>query len=945
MRVQVSNAEGLDKLLIAFINFERPEVKNFRKAIELFKLDVPKVTDTLRDLLDIQEKKNPKFVKERDKFLKLCHDSINPEVTKADVREMIIQHILTEDIFNTIFDETQFHRENNIAHQLEGVINTFFTGTIKRTALSTLQHYSQAINAAAAGIADHHEKQKFLKVVYETFYKSYNPKAADRLGVVYTPNEIVKFMIESTDYLLHKHFNKFLEDKGVDILDVATGTGTFVCDIIDYIRKEKLEYKYKNEIHANEVAILPYYISNLNIEFTYTQKMGKYSEFENLCFVDTLDNMGFAYRGKQIDMFAPFTEENSKRIHKQNTKRISVVIGNPPYNANQANENDNNKNREYPEIDKRIKETFIKHSTAQKTKVYDMYARFYRWSMDRLDDNGIIAFVTNRSFIDSRTFDGFRKCVQDEFDYAYIIDTKSDVRANPKISGTGHNVFGIQTGVAILILVKKASKEKKLPCTLFYTTMQDEWRKEQKLQWFTENPLKNIAFDRIQPDKNNNWINLADNDFESLLPLADKTVKSGKSKKALFELFSLGVVTARDEWVYDDSETHLENKVQFLIDVYNKDLAKHKGKDKVKIKDLVDYSIKWSRAVKNDISKSKEYHFDKSLIVDSLYRPYVKKKLYFSKELNEMRYQMPQIFNEGKKSNLLIGFLRGERQPFSTFATNMICNYAMFSADYAQCLPLFRYDENGNKIENITDWGLQQFCNHYNVSTKKKSIKKEKGTTISGTINTSPDIINKEFEQPHLDKKDSQMLHEPIVEYEKLVVESISKEDVFYYIYAVLHNPAYKTKYELNLKREFPRIPFYNNFKQWSYWGKLLIDLHIDYEKVEPFELQTIEYKETENPKCKLKVDKLNGIIYLDENTSLLGIPKEAWEYKLGNRSALEWVLDQYKESKPKDPTIAEKFNTYKFANYKDHVIDLLKRVCTVSVETMKIIKSMERAN
>lgn len=889
-RVQVSDAEALDKLLIAFINFERPEVKNFRKAIELFKQDVPKVTDTLRDLLELQEKKNPKFVKERDKFLKLCHDSINPEVTKADVREMIIQHILTEDIFNTIFDETQFHRENNIAHQLEGVINTFFTGATKRTALSTLQHYSQAINAAAAGIADHHEKQKFLKVVYETFYKSYNPKAADRLGVVYSPNELVGFMIKSTDYLLHKHFGKFLEDKGVDILDIATGTGTFICDLIDYIRKEKLEYKYKNEIHANEVAILPYYISNLNIEFTYTQKMGKYSEFENLCFVDTLDNMGFAFRGKQGNLFESINAENSKRIYKQNTRKISVLMGNPPYNANQANENDNNKNREYPEIDKRIKDTFVKYSTAQKTKVYDMYARFYRWSMDRLDDNGIISFVTNRSFIDSRTFDGFRKCVQDEFDYAYIIDTKSDVRANPKIAGTTHNIFGIQAGVAIMFLIKKKTKEKKLPCTIFYTTMQDEWRKEQKLHWFTENPLQNIAFDKIQPDKNNNWINLTDNDFDTLLPLADKAVKAGKSKKALFELFSNGIVTARDEWTYSFSKENLISKVAFFSDFYmtEKDRWENSNK-KVPLNDFVKREIKFGSEIESHLNKGHDLIFEESNIIFSEYRPFIKQHCYFDKIITHRIYQNENIFGfKSTHQNRVICFSGGSSsKPFTSLISNKL-----FSFDYiekTQSVPLFRYDENGNKIENITDWGLNQFLKQYG----KKGI---------------------------------------------------SKESIFTYVYAVLHNPAYRTKYELNLKREFPRIPFYTDFKQWSDWGKQLMDLHIDYENLKPYNLKTIENKVIENPKCKLKADKLNGIIILDENTSLSGVPKEAWEYKLGNRSALEWVLDQYKESKPKDPTIAEKFNTYKFADYKDHVIDLLKRVCFVSVETMKIINAMEQA-
>lgn len=452
-RVNMKDPIALDNVLKSFVNYQRPEIINFRNAIECFKQDVPAVTNALKMLISDAESDNNDFILKRNDFLETCKQAINPDISLDDINEMMIQHILTADIFNTIFDEPYFHHENTIAKQLEVLINTFFTKQIRNDLLTKINQYYQAINATAAGIADHHEKQKFLKIVYETFYKSYNPKAADRLGVVYTPNEIVRFMIESTDYLLYKHFNRFISDKNVDILDPATGTGTFICDIIDYIQKDKLEYKYKHEIHANEVAILPYYIANLNIEFTYKQRLGKYAEFENLCFVDTLDNMSFDYKNKQNDLFG-LSAENTERIKRQNERKISVIIGNPPYNANQMNENDNNKNREYPLIDKRIKETYIKQSTAHKTKLYDMYSRFYRWAMDRLGDEGIIAFITNRSFINSRTFDGFRKTIQEELNYCYIIDTQSDVRANPKIAGTTHNVFGIQTGVAVMFLVK-----------------------------------------------------------------------------------------------------------------------------------------------------------------------------------------------------------------------------------------------------------------------------------------------------------------------------------------------------------------------------------------------------------------------------------------------------------------------------------------------------------
>ena len=885
-RVQMKDAGALHSIITRFISFERPEVQNFRKAIELFKQDIPKVTETIRGIIIAQEKTNPAFTKATGEFLTLCHESINKDITQEDVREMIIQHILTEDVFNTIFDETQFHRENNVARELEKVIQTFFTGNTRRIALGAVQHYYQAINAAAAGIADHHEKQKFLKVIYETFYKSYNPKAADRLGVVYTPNEIVQFMIKGTDYLLHKHFNKFLEDKGVDILDPATGTGTFVCDMIDYMSKDKLEYKYKHELHANEVAILPYYISNLNIEFTYTQKMGKYAEFTNLCFVDTLDNIGglnekvtgIHSKYKVMGDLFSITKVNSQRIVDQNRKKISVVIGNPPYNANQANENDNNKNREYPTIDQRIKDTFIKNSTAQKTKVYDMYSRFYRWAFDRLDENGIIAFITNRSFIDSRTFDGFRKTVQDEFDYAYIIDTHSDVRANPKIAGTTHNVFGIQAGVAIMFLVKKYSKEKKKPCAIYYVDMPDEWRKEQKLQWFAENPLKEITFVHIQPDKNNNWINIADNDFETLIPLIDK-----EGKKTLFKASSNGISTNRDEWAYDFSEKNLKNKINFFVNKYNTEV--------VKGNEIHNLEIKWSRDLKNKLQR-------KILIVETdilfkkiNYRPFTKKYISLNSTLIDVISINNKFFSE---DNLAICF-NDNGSDLRFLATNTFSDLH-YTGD-TKCIPMYTFDQAYGKNENITEWGLNQFTKHYG----KKGI---------------------------------------------------TKEAIFYYVYAILHNPIYRKKYELNLKREFPRIPFYENFQQWAAWGKVLMDLHINYETVEPFPLKRAEtiYEESIDPlvweriaKAKLKANKSEGNIEIDGYTMLSGIPKEAWEYKLGNRSALEWILDQYKESKPKDPTIAEKFNTYKFADYKEKVIDLLKRVCTVSVETVKIVEEMNK--
>ena len=738
-------------------------------------------------------------------------------------------------------------------------------------------------------------------MLYENFYKVYNPKAADRLGVVYTPNEIVKFMIESADYLLHKHFGKTLADKNVEILDPASGTGTFICDIIEHIPKQHLTYKYKNELHANEVAILPYYVANLNIEYTYKQKMGNYEEFPNICFVDTLDNTApLDYSGKQESIFA-LTNENAERIRRQNRKKISVIIGNPPYNANQKNENENNKNREYPEIDKRIKETYIKNSTAQKTKMYDMYSRFYRWAMDRIDKNGVIAFITNRSFIDSRTFDGFRKWVEDHFSHAYIVDTKSDVRANPKIAGTTHNVFGIQTGVAIMFLVRKEKQEAN--CRIEYVSMDDFWRKEEKLEWLRTNQLQKIEFAQVTPDKGHNWINISENGWEDLMILVEE-----KSKKSLVGFISIGASTNRDEWVFDLDANALMKKVRYFIDSYNSKLSlKTVDFNDEKIKD-----IKWSDSLKAKFKNKNKLALDSGLSIPFIYRPFFKLHYCSDKNLSDRltSNHFEMFGHDLKENNLVIGFSGiGSSKPFSVVATSLL-----FGVDFlekTQSLPLYRYDKHGNRIDNITDWGLEQFRSHY----KDKKIK---------------------------------------------------KEDIFHYVYAVLHNPAYRKKYELNLKREFPRIPFYKDFRKWAKWGKKLMELHIGYEVVEPYSLKVItsdtkgEHKkmvkdmfEVHEPtamfsykpkiKVKLKADKERGVIEVDELTTMTGIPKEAWAYKLGNRSAIEWVLDQYKEKKPSDPTIAEKFNTYRFSDYKDKVIDLLKQVCTVSVETMKIIREMER--
>ncbi len=533
--------------------------------------------------------------------------------------------------------------------------------------------------------------------------------------MVYTPNEIVRFMIESADWLCEQHFGKSLIDKDVDILDPATGTGTFVCELIEHFagQPDKLRHKYRHELHANEVAILPYYVANLNIEATFAAATGRYEEFPGLCFVDTLDNTWALrkHKGHIDDLFGSVSDDNVKRIRQQNSRRISVIIGNPPYNANQLNENENNKNREYPEIDKRIKETYIAQSTAQKTKVYDMYARFFRWASDRLDENGILAFVTNRSFIDSRTFDGFRACVAREFNEVRIVDLGGDVRANPKLSGTTHNVFGIQTGVAISFLVKKAKAK---GCRIFYARRPEMETAAEKLSCLNMEKVGELKALEVVPDKRNNWINLADNDFESLLPTGTKAAKASRGAaepRTIFRLFSQGVKTNRDEWVCDFDRGEVLRRVGFLIDSYNNQLAALGGTiTKKNVADRLRYDVKWTRKLKALLVAGKALALDPNKAVQTSYRPFTKVYTYFAWELNEDWYQLDSIFRG--EPNPTIAFL-------SVFSSNPLAAMAVSSPfDYCflkmgnggtECLPFWRYDAAGNKVENITDWSLDQF--------------------------------------------------------------------------------------------------------------------------------------------------------------------------------------------------------------------------------------------
>ena len=907
MRVDMRREGELHRLIRRFLDYELPEIEDFRRAQSQFKDDLPSVLASLRETIEDARRHNAEYQAAAVNFLELCHQSIGPDVSDEDVREMLLQHILTKDIFLNIYRETQFHTENNIARQLDNLEQTFFFGGVKKEAMDRLLRYYNVINVAALQIADYGEKQGFLKAIYEDFYKAYNPAAADRLGVVYTPNEVVDFIIRGADYLLQKHFGRGLADENVQILDPATGTGTFITNLIEYLPADKLEHKYRHEMHANEVAILPYYIANLNIEYTYREKTGQYLEFPNLVFVDTLDNLdwegatGGAVQRQGAFELGGLSFDNWYRMQGQNEKTISVIMGNPPYNANQQNENDNNRNREYPAMDQRIKETYIAESTAQKTKQYDMYKRFIRWASDRLDDDGIVAFITNRSYLETRQDDGFRKVAAQEFSDIYVMDLGSDVRRNPKISGTTHNVFGIQTGVAIGFFVRE--KAKLGNCGIHYVRREDAELAVDKLAYLSKTNLDDIEFESIIPDRYNHWLNQSNSDFEHLIPLANRQTKLAKvtdDEQAIFRLYSMGVVTNRDEWVYDFDADHLGEKVRAFINSYEEIRAGHGGR--VVDNSALGSTIKWTRDLKRQLRLDSPNIFDRSSIRATLFRPYVGKTLYFNQNLNEMQYQLPDVFPKGSvDENRVICFCVNGKD-FYVLAADKVID--LHYAGDTQCLPLYRYTEDGERVSNITEWGLRGINEHY---------RKEFGERFEEVVGG----------------------------------DAITAEDVFAYTYAVLHDPVYRHDYAVDLLREFPRLPLYHDWDAWVKMGRELLELHIGFEDVEPYALERVDKvvtSEGTSPRVMLRAnahDKERGEIHIDSETVLRDVPADAWRYRLGSRSALEWVLDQYKEKKPRDPTIRERFNTYRFADYKENVIGLLRRVCTVNVRTMEVVDGM----
>lgn len=890
-------------LVRRFLTYQKPDIANFEQAVIEFQGQIPNIAKRLLELINEEQQRNSRFIAAFTAFHDLCRTTLNPKIGSDEIKEMLVQHLLTERLFRTVFDNPDFVSKNAIAAEIEKVIAALTSRSFNRSAfLRSLDPFYGAIEAAARGIETWTERQSFLNTVYERFFQGFAVQKADTLGIVYTPQEIVEFMVASVDEVLKREFGKSLATPGVKILDPCVGTGNFIVNIIKHIASQSrsaLREKYAHGLFCNEIALLPYYIASMNIEHEYYEKMGEYVPFEGVCFVDTLE----LAEDQQLPLW--MVEENTERIKREKEADVMVVMGNPPYNVGQVNENDNNKNRKYKIVDKWISETYVKYSSASlKTQLYDMYVRFFRWATERLGRrDGIVCFVSNNSFIDGIAFDGFRKQLAEEFTQIYHIDLGGNMRKQG-----GGNVFGIKVGIGITLLVRKltsieASSRK---ATIFYYKVDERQKGSEKLTFLqTKENIVQIQWQTLQPDQSNHWITEGiHEEFGSFLSLGSKQAKSARLEglPVIFKTYSGGVKTNRDLWAFDFSCDLLEEKIRKTADAYNADLDrwKRRNSNSATIDDFVTYDdakIKWSEHLKLQLMSEKQISYSQERIRQSLYRPFTKAFLYFDAVVNDRQLLQHLFFPTlaSERENLAIVVSdHGHRSPFSTMVANTIADFHLLATtDAFQCFPYYTYAEDGsNRRENITDWALAQFQAKYG--------------------------------------------------------ESVSKWDIFHYIYAMLHHPQYRERYAENLKRDLPHIPLLGRVEAYQAAvriGRTLMDLHVNYEQQEPYPLTPQEDPSVPFGELylveKMKLTPDRSTIIVNKGLRLASIPEACFRYRLGNRSALEWVIDQYQVSKDARSGITSDPNR---VDDPEYIVRLVKQVVTVSVKTVELVDELAQA-
>ncbi len=858
-----------------------------------------------------------------DEFLHGLRDNVHPAIIEEEAVEMLSQHLITKPVFNALFENYDFAAQNPVSKTMQSMLDLLEDQQLDAET-HKLDKFYETVRNRASGIDNAEGKQKIIIELYDKFFKTAFPKMASRLGIVYTPIEIVDFILQSAEDLMRKEFGKGLSDEGVDILDPFTGTGSFIVRLLQmkFIESKDLARKYNHELHANEVILLAYYIAAINIENAYHERMSDadYEPFPGILFTDT-----FQLEEKNW-MEETFFPENYSRAKRQRKRPIRVIIGNPPYSSGQRDEGDDNKNLKYPKLDTKIRETYAKDSSATNlNSLYDSYIRALRWASDRIGEEGIIAFVSNGYYIDGNAADGLRKCLAEDFTSIFCFNLRGNIRKNMlnKHAGEGGNVFGqaSMTGIAITLFCKNPAKANNGPCKIYYFDIGDDLKEKQKLQIIKElGTIARIDWREIQPNAQYDWINQRSPEFATFLPLGDKEnkKKGGKLVPSVFRLFSRGVATSRDAWVYNFSQRKVAEKMQSMIAFYNSEVRRYqKALEENQAEDSLDIDIDkfvnsnatkigWSRGLKYDLAKQKSASYSESKIRQSIYCPFSKQWLYFDKQFNEMIYQQSVIFPTPDTPNLVICVCADNRRDFSVLMADTIPNLTLVSA--SQCFPLYTYGTGNGTEEEEENGSFKEVPPPYRMDN-------------------IPDDTLARFQKHYQDK-------------------TISKLDIFYYVYGLLHSPQYKTKYAADLKKMLPRIPMHPDFWAFSQAGQALGDLHVHYENADEFPLQeepadlgwekrkVIKMK---FPKKEGKADKTK-IVY-NPHLTLAGVPLEAYDYMVNGKSAIEWVMDRYQCKTDKDSQITNNPNDW--IEDENYIVSLLKKVVTVSIESARIINKL----
>jgi predicted helicase len=841
-----------------------------------------------------------------DQYLEDLRQAINPNITKDEAIEMLAEHLITVPVFEALFGDAIFTQSSPVMISMAKVLAYLHEEAIENEGKDLASFYD-SMRMQVGRLDSLAARQKLVDDFYEVFFRQAFPKMADRLGIVYTPIEIVDFMLRSVNVVLRSEFNSYLGAEDVDVLDPFCGTGTFVARLLAMLEPSDLERTYKSSLHANEIVPLAYHVAAVNIEQTYHALRGEdyYEPFPGIVLTDTF-RLGEGADGLDFDFFRP----NSERAQAQQVGGVTVVIGNPPYSVGQTSQNDNNKNLAYPKLDERIRTTYVAASSASaKQKLYDSYIRAFRWATDRIGEKGVICFVTNGAFIDSPSADGFRKVVTEEFSSIWCLNLRGNQRTQGEVSRReGGKIFGrgSRTSVAIILLVKNPDHPG--PATIYYHDIGDYLSRKEKLAKITDfSDIRGVEWQQITPNDTGDWINQRSEIFETFIPLGDK---KANAEEALFVTYSLGVGTNRDAWACNFSWKEVHDNMSRTIKTYNIErerfhAAVRAGKVFITneaVDTFVDTDpekISWTIRLKDDLRKNKPAVFDSWAIVESMYRPFCKQWLYYNRQWNETVFQIPSLFPTPEQENRVISLNAADlRKSFGAIMTDIIPNLSL--SDPSQCFPRYYY----TRIDEGSLFALG------NTGYERHDA-------------ISPRMLDC---------------------YRSRYGDRVTADDVFHYIYALLHSPEYTSRFAADLGKMIPRIPMVDGFWRFVEAGEELAELHVGYETVEPWPLDGLPDKSAD-PKT-LRVEKMRfanktdrSSIIVNNYITLSGIPDEAYRYQVNGRSAIEWILDRYQVRTDKASGIENDPNTW--SDDPRYIVDLVARIVAVSVESVGIIEGL----